>query len=77
MVAVRSEEYIDPAKIAEWYVMAEENSRALDWLEQGFLEHAGDMVYLSTDPVFDPVRGDPRFQDILRRMNLPMNPEGN
>jgi hypothetical protein len=29
------------------------------------------MPYVSVDPIFDILRAEPRFQDILRRMNLP------
>jgi hypothetical protein len=29
------------------------------------------MAFLNTYPVFDPLRGHPRFQDLLRRMNFP------
>lgn len=40
-------------------------------LEQAFAEHAGDLGYMRTNPKFDNMRSDPRFLDLLRRMNLP------
>ena len=35
------------------------------------LDRDPDMAFLNTYPVFDPLRGHPRFQDLLRRMDFP------
>jgi tetratricopeptide (TPR) repeat protein len=67
----RNETYVLPTDIAMVYALAGEIGRALDWLERGFEEHDPYMPYLSGDPVFDPLRENPRFQALLRRMNLP------
>jgi hypothetical protein len=50
--------------------MAQEYDEALEWLERAFETRDPNMPYI-TLPVFDPLRSDPRFQDLLRRMNLP------
>jgi len=71
LTALRSVRHFSPVGIAESYLIAGENSRALDWLERGLEEHAAGMPYLSADPLYDPLRGDPRFRDLLRRMGLP------
>ena len=44
---------------------------ALAVLEQSFAQRAGDLQYMRTNPKFDNLRPDPRFQDLLRRMGLP------
>jgi len=44
--------------------------RALYWLEKACEEHDRWMVVLKIDPMFDPLRGDPRFQAILKRVGL-------
>ena len=48
-----------------------ENDQALEWLETAYEDRPEGMVWLKPDPIFDPLRSDPRFQDLLRRMNLP------
>ena len=46
------------------------SGKALEWLERGFEIRDPNMPYLGL-PIYDPLRSDPRFQDLLRRMNLP------
>jgi serine/threonine protein kinase/Flp pilus assembly protein TadD len=40
-------------------------------LEKAYAERASDLGYMRTNPKFDNLRSDPRFADLLRRMNLP------
>ena len=47
-----------------------DTQQALDWLERAYEERSGWMIFLYVDPVFDPLHGEPRFRDLLRRMNL-------
>jgi TolB-like protein/Tfp pilus assembly protein PilF len=44
---------------------------AIEWLERGYDERTRYMINLDIEPQFDSLRSDPRFQDILRRMNFP------
>jgi hypothetical protein len=44
---------------------------AFRWFELADQERDGDMVLLNIAPVYDPVRADPRFQDLVRRMRFP------
>jgi len=64
--------YDVPWGIAVAYIMAGEKDRALEWLEKGFELRDPNMSYLCF-PCFNSMRSDPRFQDLLRRMNLPMD----
>jgi len=54
------------------YVGLGENERALEWLERAFQEHSSGMHKLKVDPRLDPLRGDARFTDLMRRMGLPL-----
>jgi len=62
--------YVTPWQIATLYTRAGKNSEALDWLEKAYQAHDQNMPYISVDPIFDDLRKEPRFQDILRRMKL-------
>jgi hypothetical protein len=43
----------------------------LDWLETSFRKREAALVHLAVDPQLDPVRAEPRFQTLLRRLQLP------
>ncbi|MGI8743127.1 MAG: TPR end-of-group domain-containing protein [Bryobacteraceae bacterium] len=47
-----------------------ENDRALELLERAFQERSSGMVKLKVDPRLDPLRGDARFTDLVRRVGL-------
>jgi Tfp pilus assembly protein PilF len=71
-LAARSQRaYVPSLKIAQWYALAKENDLALDWLERAYEDRAPQLVAINVDPDWDGLRDDPRFQDLLRRMNLP------
>jgi TolB-like protein/tetratricopeptide (TPR) repeat protein len=58
-------------EIARFRLRAGENDRALDWLERGYAARDPNLPYISSNPIYDSARSDPRFQALLRRMNLP------
>ncbi len=55
-------------EIALVYVGLDEHDQAMAWLEKAFAERFNPGVLLR--PAFDPLRSDPRFQDLLRRIGL-------
>lgn len=65
-----SREYIDPVLLAYIYIALDEKDQAFVWLEKGFQEKAGLMPWLKVEPKVDPLRSDPRFIDLLRRMGI-------
>jgi adenylate cyclase len=58
-------------RIATLYTYAGEKDRALDWLEIAFQERMQNLVYLNVYPKWDLLRDDPRFQNLIQRMNFP------
>ena len=63
--------YVTPWRIATLYVRAGKHDEALQWFEKAYEVHDPNMPYLSVDPLFDNLRDDSRFQNLLGRMNLP------
>jgi len=62
--------FVDPACVAIVYLMAGNNEKALEWLEKAYEIRTQSLPYLKM-PAFDPIRDEPRFQEIARKMNLP------
>jgi serine/threonine-protein kinase len=53
------------------YAIAGDRGRALDLLEKAYADRDWPVLYIGVNPIFDPLRAEPRFQALLRRMNLP------
>jgi adenylate cyclase len=47
-----------------------ETDRAFELLEKAYQERSGLLVFLKVEPIFDSLRSDARFEDLLRRMGL-------
>jgi serine/threonine-protein kinase len=65
--------YVLSNDVAALYALAGENAEALDWLEKSFEERSPHMPYLGAYIEFEPLHSDPRFQELLRKMNLPVD----
>ena len=63
--------YVAPHFLAGIYIGLGENECAIDYLEKSYEEHSHWLIYLHIDPSMDPLRSNPRFQDLLRRVGLP------
>ena len=59
-----------PSDVAWFYIEAGDKARAFDWLEKGYEVRDPSMVYLGIG-WYDGLRTEPRFQALLRKMNLP------
>ena len=63
--------YVRPGYVAEAYANLGDKDEALRWLEKGYREHDAWLALLKVWPRLDPLRSDPRFQNLLQRMNFP------
>jgi len=67
----RKTQYLPPTQIAMIYGALGERDTAFAWLERAFEDKAWLIDEMNVDPLFDVFRGDPRFDDLIRRMNYP------
>jgi serine/threonine-protein kinase len=44
--------------------------RALDWAERAYADRRGWLAYLKVNPMLDPLRQEPRFQALVKKMRL-------
>jgi tetratricopeptide (TPR) repeat protein len=71
MLEYQRHHYLDPMFLAEGYAGLGEKDKALDWLEKGYQQHSRFMIYLIALRELDNLHSEPRFQDLVRRMNFP------
>ena len=68
LVARANESYVDPFDIGATYARAGMVDEALHWLDEATRHGSYELIYLAFWPHLDPVRGDPRYQDLLQRV---------
>ncbi|MDQ4120919.1 MAG: protein kinase [Acidobacteriota bacterium] len=66
----KTDKYVSPAESAILYDALGDREKAFAALEQAFAERDFQLAALKTDPEYDNLRDDPRFQELLRRINL-------
>jgi TolB-like protein len=62
--------YVSPIFIAMDYAHSGDKELAIAWLEKSYEERSSWMTEIAVDPVWDELRPDPRFQDLMRRVGL-------
>jgi len=58
-------------QIAEIYIGLGHKDEAFQWLEKAYEDRSEWLTWIAIEPKLDPIRGDPRFAELLHRMNLP------
>lgn len=62
--------YVDPFKIGEAFILAGAIDEAFHWLDQAIERGSLEAIYIDIRPDFDPLRGDPRYPDLVRKVGL-------
>lgn len=70
LIARSDSVFITPWRLGTIYVRAGMENEAIDWLEKAYYAHDSNMPYIGVDPIFDRLKDNPRFIDLLKRMNL-------
>jgi hypothetical protein len=60
-----------PTSLAMIHARLGDTEAAFQWLERGYEMRTRSVVNLNVEPQFDPLRSDPRFADLVRRVGLP------
>jgi serine/threonine-protein kinase len=63
-------ERVSPIYIARIYVGLNDKEKAFAWLQKTYDEHSDHLLFLRVDPIYDPLRGDPRFAELVRSIGL-------
>lgn len=63
-------EYVSPPPMAWIAIGLGDLEGALEKLRQGYEEGSPQMIYLKSDPIYDPLRERPEFAELMRRMNF-------
>lgn len=71
LLAGLPEQYVASGAIGNAYAALGRRDEALSWLERSFEERANNIAYLAVEPVYDPLRSEPRFHALLRQAGLP------
>src|SRR5262249_22467633 len=64
-------QHVSPVSIARIYLGLGENEQALEWLRKGYEERTDHILRIGVDPIYDPLRNDPRFTQLMRDIGLP------
>jgi len=68
------ERYVSAYSFALVYLGLGNKEEALRWLEKSYQDRTGnDLVYFRVEPLLDPLRGDPRFEELVTKVFAPKN----
>jgi hypothetical protein len=65
------QKYVSPYFIALIYTGLGDKAQALAWLEKAYDQRHPYLILIKVEPVFDSLRSDPRFAELIRKVGLP------
>ena len=72
LTKLAKQKYVAPYFFAGIHIGLGDDDRAIEYLEKSYEEHSHWLIYLHIDPSMDGLRSNPRFQDLLRHVGLPL-----
>ena len=70
LLELSKDHYVSPHWFAATQAGLGNKDEAFKWLDQAIDRRFGPMIYLKVNPIWDPLRSDPRFAERLRRVGL-------
>jgi len=67
---IQTRKYVAPFNLAMVYAGLGQKDATLEWLEKAYDDHSMWLIFVNSYPIFDFLRSDPRFQDLVRRMGF-------
>jgi tetratricopeptide (TPR) repeat protein len=64
------QKFADARDVAVVYVGLDDKDKAFSWLEKAFADHSVFLTFLRLEPLMDPLQGDPRWNDLERRVGV-------
>ena len=71
LMAQSRKQYVSPFYVAVVYIALGKTEMAMDWMEKAFADHSNGLVFLKVEPELDPLRSNPRFIALQKRLNFP------
>jgi len=72
LIEQSKERFVSAYDIAAIHVGLGNTNQAFEWLDKAYEERSGFLPYIKCDRRFNPLHSDPRYQDLLRRIGLPL-----
>jgi serine/threonine protein kinase/TolB-like protein/Flp pilus assembly protein TadD len=70
LVELSKRTYVNPFSFFSIHLGLGQNDQALERLEEAVQSHLSGMIFIRVNPEFDPIRSEPRFKELVRRMGL-------
>jgi adenylate cyclase len=70
-LAQSQKHYLQPCYIAQLLVHLGDSNGAFEFMNRGYEVRDSWLIYLKVDPVWDPLRSDPRFADLINKVGIP------
>ena len=70
LTAIGQKRYVPPSYLAIVYLALGDKEKALEYLNRSYQDRSEQLLYLGVEPLVDPLRGDPRFDALLKQVGL-------